>query len=500
MSTRNSVIPILELSSPAIPTRLVQLEGDLIRIGRDPTSEIALNFKQVSWNHARILRGDDGGYLVEDVGSYNSTYLDGRRLTPRVPIRLVDNNRIRICDVTLIFRSEAVSIRETHGELTTILGSLEDVSSLSLPSRPERANAVLRAVLEINRILGGTADLNVALSQALHELFVIFSQADRGFILTREPDSRLSPRATRFSPAARDSLTLSKTVLNHVLREGKALLISADDSMSTSISTESLNEAGIRTAICVPVFGRQAAPIGIIQLDTKVQPGTFTQEDLELLAAVAVPIGVVIENHRLLHDRAALSAAGEVQSGLLPKHPPKLSGYTFWERYQPALEVGGDYYDYIPVETEPGCEFDDESADDHRQMNTCFNWAVVVGDVVGKGMPAALLMANLCAEVRHLVRSGTPPEEIVGRVNRQIYDAALPGRFVTFVITILDAKENRLTVVNAGHLAPLIRRAGGSLETIGEAEADIPLGIERRRVYKSARTDLSPGDVVILFT
>jgi serine phosphatase RsbU (regulator of sigma subunit) len=110
------------------------------------------------------------------------------------------------------------------------------------------------------------------------------------------------------------------------------------------------------------------------------------------------------------------------------------------------------------------------------------------------------MMANLCAEVRHLVRSGRMLDDVVSRVNRQIYDADLPGRFVTFVLATLDATEHRLTVVNAGHMAPLIRRADGTLEMIGEDDAGIPLGIERTRAYQTATTILWPGDVVVLYT
>lgn len=501
MSARSTVVPTLEVAGPSLPARLIPLEGNLVRIGRDPTSQIPLPFKQVSWNHARILRNPGGGYAIEDLGSYNSTSLDGRSLTPKLAVPLADRSQIRICDILLTFRSQAVSIQEQRGEATTILGSLQDLSSLTLPLGQDRASTILRAVLAINRVLGATTDLGVVLSRALDELVNIFPQTDRGFILMSEPDGKLSPRAARYSQNAPHSLNLSRTVLDHVLREGNALLITDAAEVSDSISTESLVCKGIHTAICVPVLGRQATPIGIIQLDARVQGVAFSQEDLELLAAVAIPIGVVIENHRLLIDRAGLVAAAEVQSKLLPKHRPLIPDYSFWERYQPALEVGGDYYDYIPVESEPEWD-DDEEHEQDPDASPRFqgNWAVAVGDVAGKGMPAALLMANLCAEVRHLVRSGTTAVEVVARVNRQIHDAAPPGRFITFVMVILDPRAHAISVVNAGHMAPLIRRKGGSIEAIGDEEADIPLGIERHRVYHHATTSLEPGDVVILYT
>jgi serine phosphatase RsbU (regulator of sigma subunit) len=130
----------------------------------------------------------------------------------------------------------------------------------------------------------------------------------------------------------------------------------------------------------------------------------------------------------------------------------------------------------------------------------CRRWAVAVGDVAGKGMPAALLMANLSAEVRHLVRSGSPLPEMAARVNRHVYDADLPGRFVTFALVLVDGVSHTLTVINAGHMAPFIRRAGGAVETLAEEVSGLPLGVDRASTYPSATVPFRRGDVVVLFT
>src|SRR5207248_96245 len=134
------------------------------------------------------------------------------------------------------------------------------------------------------------------------------------------------------------------------ITEKKGLIISDVAADSAQLISDSLTGSGIRTALCVPILGRDAAPIGIIQLDSRAKKVSFGSEDLELLAAVSVPIGVVVENHRLLKLQSLLAAAAEVQVALLPRRRPTAPGYTFWEHYQPALDVGGDYYDYIPIE------------------------------------------------------------------------------------------------------------------------------------------------------
>jgi sigma-B regulation protein RsbU (phosphoserine phosphatase) len=368
----------------------------------------------------------------------------------------------------------------------TVLGTLEDMSSIRLASRNERAASTLRAVLEINRLLGGATEINVVLGRALDELFSIFPQAEGGFILTREPDGKLSPRATRQRGGSGKSLTLSQTVLKQVMREGKGLIISDATDPNAIAIPDSISGMGISTALCVPLLGRGGQPTGIIQLDSQIQKACFGTEDLELLAAVSVPIGVVVENHRLLKERAALTAASEVQAALLPRRRPSAPGYVFWEFYQPALEVGGDYYDYISVET--------------AGTDRWVRWGVSIGDVSGKGMPAALLMANLCAEVRHLVRAGASPHAVAEGVNHHFFDADLPCRFITFLLVMVDATTNRLSLVNAGHHCPLLRRGNGAIEEISDSDAGMPLGIDREETYRSTETTLGPGELLLMFT
>lgn len=484
MSSQSPIAPSLELVSKAAPGRMYELDRQTLRIGRERTSDVCLTDRRVSSFHARIVPRADGAYLIEDLNSYNLTYLDGQKLVPFSPVVLNEGSRIKICDFTFVFRREAVEVREDQGDGATILGTLDDLSSLNLSSRAVRASTVLRAVLEINRLLGGATELNEVLGRALGELFAIFSQADCGFILTAEPDGRIVPRATRNRDGSA-APTVSRTVLDQVMRDRAGLIVS---NVHGGVS-ESFSGSGMRTALCVPVLGREGKALGMIQLDSRAQNVKFGPEDLELLAAVAVPIGVVVENHRLLKDRSALAAAAEVQGALLPKCRPAPPGYTFWDYYQPALEVGGDYYDYIAVGILAGAA-----------GPACPRWAVAVGDVVGKGMPAALLVASLSAEVRHLVRSGAGPVEVVEAVNFDLYEAAVPGRFVTFLLAMFDATTHRLAVVNAGHLCPIIRRAGGVIEIFSLDGSGLPLGVNLDAGYGIVEATIQPGDVVVLYT
>jgi len=477
---QQQVAPTLELISPVLPGRLFELDKDLVRIGRDPGSDIPLNRKDVSWSHAWVFRRPDGFY-VEDRESRNGTLLDGVKLGPKAPRRLRDGQKIKICDNHLIFRREAVRLEDRDGG-STILGVLDNLTSLDVVSGVGRPEDVLRAVLEINRNLGGTIDLNEALGKTLDTLFAIFRAAECGFILTREADGDLIPRAIRQREGGSDPLTLGRTAMEHVMVKGQGLL-------STESAPGEPAGARARTILCAPLLDRSGQPIGIVQLVSSPARGEFRPDDLDLLAAVAVPLGAAVENNRLLRAKAEWAAAGEVQRALLPRRQPRALGYAFWEHYEPAQEVGGDYYDYVPI-------YPPESAG----QGVWARWAVAAGDVVGKGMPAALLMSSLSSEVRHRVRTEAEPARVVEQLNRHFFEAEILDRFITFLLIVVDADVHRMTVVNAGHLAPFVRRASGAIEALGEDEAGPPLGVVPAHSYRATSTDLGPGDVVVLFT
>ena len=492
MPHRQNVSPALELIGKNGPTRLFGLDRDVVRIGRDSGSEVVLDDQRVSRSHARILRKDDG-FHVEDLESHNLTYLDDRLLAPNTPVPLRDGSRITICDHMLVFRRAAVVIRAGGPGDSAVLKTLDDPGSFTPETRLDRPADVLRAVLEINRVLGSVGELNEALNRTLKALFDIFNQAECGFILTEEADGRLNPRALRRRDGGVEPPALSRTVLDHVMDAGKALLI-ADTRVDLPFRvTDTLADSGIRTVLCVPVPGRSGRPIGILQLDSRSRRTRFGPDDLDLLATAAIPIGMAIENYRLLKARAEGAAAREIQLALLPRHRPDIANYSFWEHYEPALEVGGDYYDYLPIGTP-------DDAGDPGGGGARQRWAIAVGDVAGKGMPAALMMAHLGAEVRNQVRAHSDPRRIVEGINGHFCDSDLRELFITFVLAVIDPATHRLTVVNAGHPAPLLRRADGTVEGIGESSRGMPLTVVGNLSYPAATVVLGPGDVVVFYS
>jgi serine phosphatase RsbU (regulator of sigma subunit) len=228
---------------------------------------------------------------------------------------------------------------------------------------------------------------------------------------------------------------------------------------------------------------------GVIQLDTQDRHKKFNAEDLKLLMAVAGQAAIALENAKL-HDslvaRAGLERdlrlAHQVQMSFLPKRPPHQPGYEFFAHYESAQEVGGDYYDFIPL---PGPRL-----------------GIAIGDVAGKGVPAALLMAKVSSDARFCMLTENGPAEAVYQLNALMQEAGMLDRFVTLAVALLDPSAHRVTFVNAGHLPPLIYRAstGKVEEGVSRDSGGFPLGVADGIPYEAIGVDLEPGDSVALFT
>jgi tetratricopeptide (TPR) repeat protein len=265
-------------------------------------------------------------------------------LSPFEPTLLRDGSRIQIVDYELIFHDPAFDPPDGEPRESTVLESLDDLSSARLARRSSQTAEAFRAVLEINRALGGVGDLDEMLGRALDGLMAVFPTAERGFILTAEPTGIPRPRAMRQRCGPAQPPALSRTVLRHVLSEGKAALI-VDTALDSRFGGAKSLTSAVRTALCVPLAGHDGQPLGMVQLDRQTGTEGFRRGDLDRLAALAVPIGVAVENHRLLQERASWAAAREVQLALLPRRRPEIPEYAFWECFRPSLDVGGDLYE-----------------------------------------------------------------------------------------------------------------------------------------------------------
>jgi len=226
---------------------------------------------------------------------------------------------------------------------------------------------------------------------------------------------------------------------------------------------------------------------GIVLLESKDIQSKFTNEDLELLASTASVVGLSVEN-AALHEETLrkrdlereLEFATQVQIGFLPTDKPKVASYEFADYYEPAHSVGGDIFDYI--------EFKDG------------RWAILVGDVAGKGVPAALLMARVYSLIRGHITENRTAAESLGALNLAVSSSGLGHSFVTMTLLILDPIHHTLEWANAGHVPPLLRASDGIVEELSIADPDFPLGVKPDQAYHNRTRRLRDGEMVVLVT
>jgi serine phosphatase RsbU (regulator of sigma subunit) len=359
------------------------------------------------------------------------------------------------------------------------LTSIEVAGDLRIEVAPE---AKLRAVLEITKILGTALDLKDVLPKILEGLFTIFPQADRGFILLRDPGTgQLVVRAVRHRHEGRASPSaFSRTVVNYALQTGRAVL-SADAGTDERFGiSESIRALHLRSVMCVPMLSQGGAGLGVIQLDTLDKASQFRQSDLDVLVSASVQAARAVELAQLHRELRDLEAAREIQKSFLPESRPRFEEIHFFDYYSPARHVSGDYYDYIPL---PGNRL-----------------AVALGDVSGKGVPAALLMARMSSAVRFCLATAPSVAEAVRQLSRVLTRVGTEDRFITFVVAVIDLARHSMTLVNAGHMPPLRRTpARPGADDVAAEEAGLPLAI-LDRPYEEVVVPLGPGDTFLLYT
>jgi len=485
------------MQGPQAGTRF-RLEPGRTVVGRHPSCGLVLDAVSVSRQHAAIeVEGTQA--WIEDLGSRNGTAVDGRRISGRRA--LIDGQQLRIGDQRLAFSSSApLTVEHLLGSGAFAIGDLVEegadsviLSAVEVPVRPELAagdpEKLLRAAGGLDRAIGASVVLEEVLPRTLDGLFQIFPQAERGFLLLVEPESRrLVVRASKFAPTVEAGpLLLSRSLMERVMQSRQALL-SADVAADSGIDVrDSVANCGIRSVMCVPFLRADGDVLGVLQLDRRDTRTPFRRHDLDLLAGVAAQVTLAIEQAQAHEERLSreqlrrdLELANRVQQALLPSRPPEIPGYESFDYYEPARQISGDFFSYVPL---PGGRT-----------------AVVLADVSGKGMSAALVMAALAADVRYCLASESDVATAVGRINESFCRAGWDDRFATLVVAVLDPATHRLSLVNAGHMPPLLRTAAGAVEAIGVEATGLPVGVDPEQVYQATDVRFPEGATLVCYT
>ncbi len=354
------------------------------------------------------------------------------------------------------------------------------------------ADTKYRLLLQIAQTISGTLDLDEILNHILNTVRTVIDYDAAGiFVLTREdPFSRVGHRqqviagmASRgFDPRPPEDdemLRLGKGIIGHVIASGQPVVASDVRVDPHYVEGRASTEAEI--AVPISLEGRV---VGAVNLESD-RRGAYGDRDLETLQFFADAAGISIQKamlHRELLEKrrieTQLQIAHDVQSRLLPTASPRLPGYDIAGVSIPTYDIGGDYFDYLPL---PGDRL-----------------GLVVADVAGKGIPAALIMATFRTLLRLSARFEPDVAAAMRAVNRFLVESSsLPG-FVTAVYGELDPGQGRFLYSNCGHNPPLVVRADGRLEQL---TAGGPfLGVFDAISYESDETRLAPGDVLVLYT
>ena len=354
--------------------------------------------------------------------------------------------------------------------------------TLRLQRAVEELGILNEIAMAINSTLASDRIFDLIIQRCVHHL-----RAEQGAVLLLEERKTARPFQTicRVGDTGHQRLPfrLDSQLSGWMLKNRSPLLIN-DLHSDRRFTTSAGDLFPVHSLLCVPMVCK-GKMTGLLAVFNKKTAGGFSADDQRLLAIIASESAQVIENARLaekekalLHVQEELRLAYEIQTNLLPKEAPQLCGYDIAGKNTPAKEVGGDYFDFLAVE-------------EHRL-------AFCLGDVSGKGLPAAMLMANLQAAVRSQAMAGTSLTSCLERANALLFRNTSPEKFATLFFGCLDAASHILHYCNAGHNHPFLIK--NEKKTLRLSAGGLALGCFESFPFEESRVALNPGDELIVFS
>jgi sigma-B regulation protein RsbU (phosphoserine phosphatase) len=465
----------------ALGRRVVPLEKPTFSIGRRSGNDLQLVGSDVSRDHADITREDEQ-YVLRDRGSRYGTFVNGEQITEK---SLVHGDLVRLG-------------RSGGAEMIFLLDE-QPLSSSSIDKQhPSSAVGDLRqiaALLEGLRALGSGRVLDEVLALVMDSAIEV-TGAERGFIMLANAEAELEFKIAR----ARGRVTLpgksfetSRKIPEEVFSTGQERVVA--DLLDSNLVSEhnSTVVLGIRHVLCTPLrlvryLDRADMPneekrIGVLYLDSREKGAVLSRAARGALDTLATEAAVAIENARLYRetlDKAKMEQemriAADIQRALLPEAKRMGGFFEAMGASVPCRSIGGDFFDYVDL---PDGEF-----------------GFAVGDVAGKGAPAALLTAVLQGVFASQASSGTGPAMTLSRVNQALIRRSVESRFATAFYAVLTP-DGRLTYCNAGHNPPLIYGASG-LRRLDSGS--MPVGFFEHAPYADDTEQLQVNDVLIVYS
>jgi sigma-B regulation protein RsbU (phosphoserine phosphatase) len=467
-------VPHLVVTPADGPSECFALGAERATVGRAGDCDLILPDVLLSRRHAELVRSSRG-WTLRDLGSLNGTRLNGVRVGGEQPLH--DGDVIALSDWKLVFREADAPKAAPHPDASARLRDVTDLATrsdvdLSALARQSRVLGVLtRAAASLVSLPSAPALLDALLGHLLDAV-----PAQRGLVvLFEEGPKPAAARALSGPPPA----ALDPAVAERIQRSQTGFLA----------PRVTAGDGSVCSMLCAPVWSGGEGPAGYrlagcVALEGSSDPSPFGEEHLRLATAVANLAASRLESLRLREENADkrlldedVKGAARIQASLLPDDTPALPGFELAGSSRLCSAVGADYYDF--------------SRDDGGLL-------VALGDVAGKGLAAALLMAALRAAVRAFWRERRPLAEIVVGINENLCQTIPPNRYATLFLARLDTSGGGITWVNAGHAPAVLVRAAGPHASL--EEGGTILGVFPGGAFREGHTVMEKGDVLVLLS
>jgi serine phosphatase RsbU (regulator of sigma subunit) len=466
--------------------RWVSVVPPRFTIGRSSGNDLILTQMSVSRAHAEVVV-QDSEYILRDLGSKHGSFLNGQRIEQA---KLKNGDRIQIGGL----QGQQLTFHE--GDLLqSLLGSSDSRTETGIAVRGFREIGMLLATFRALSSIPLLDDLLALVVDTAIEL----TGAERGFIMLKDETESLSFRCARNAykrPLDGSSFQASRRVPDEALRTGNRVVINDLDLGDGTEDHSSTRRLGLRSIFCVPLrylafhdkgnlsgIGRMET-IGVLYVDSQSIGAGLSNTQLDALETLASEAAMAIYNARLysisrekIKMDEELAIAREIQQALLPDPLKVMPFVAAHSQNLPCREVGGDYFDYFEM--------------DGGRLG------FALGDVAGKGMPAALLTSMIQGMFSAQTLLDLPLPAMISNVNRNLVRRGTGNRFVTFFFGILDDQGN-CDYTNAGHNPPYVVSPDGTMKEL--TEGGMVLGLFPEAKYTSGTIQLKPGDHMVLFT
>ena len=468
--------------------------GTGITLGRAGDCGFVIDDAAASRRHVMISHRS-GQYFWRDLGSTNGTLLNGAKMLEGL---LKNGDRLQIGETILRFEVEELPDSEGKPDDSTIFKkTLLDwkYSDDGVTAAAEKSEALLRAVYSVMNEIASNYE-PCSLVDRILETTLSAIDAQRGAVFFAEQSSSellpcpvcgkfhiISDQKLKHVQAG--EIAISSTVTHHVLSRGESVLFTEGDAQNHINMAQSIMSLQIRSIICVPLRGKYGN-LGILYIDTSRPGHMYTNDDMLLATAVGNSAGLALENahmHREIIEKERIEQdiqhAWTIQEGFLFKDWPTGPGrFQVYGEMRPAKIVGGDFYDFV------------EPDEDHV--------GILIGDVAGKGVSAALTMAQLLAEFRIRAIQFPSPAIVLQTLNTEFFHRAKRGTFCTMCYIRIELTTGRMSIANAGHHPPILL-SNGVAKTIADASGP-PVGVLKKPPWTDFSMTLSPGDLLVLYT